>query len=241
MPPPPGEADATADSIDSSSDSSNGECGTGMTVLSCTTSFPATKSAARDRRPAIVRVGDTTRWNAAPMRPPIRRASLGHSSIAWYPVSVMNALGLSIVAISAGSLLLGCVTSTSKGGLDEPCDEQGGSLLGGATYSCNAGLVCNFAVGLPTPTCQNPNANDAGAPCSSDQNCAAGLFCSPMVGGMVCSPYELQGAPCPSGAGCAMGLTCVKFLDAGTTACEPEGGTAIVTEGEAGSDAESAE
>jgi hypothetical protein len=38
-----------------------------------------------------------------------------------------------------------------------------------------------------------------------------------------------------------MGLTCVKFLDAGTTACEPEGGTAIVTEGEAGSDAESGE
>jgi hypothetical protein len=36
-------------------------------------------------------------------------------------------------------------------------------------------------------------------------------------------------------------LTCVKFLDAGTTACEPEGGTAIATEGEAGSDAESAE
>src|SRR5580658_1893639 len=36
--PPPGEADATADSIDSGSDSSNGECGTGMTVLSCTTS-----------------------------------------------------------------------------------------------------------------------------------------------------------------------------------------------------------
>jgi hypothetical protein len=36
-------------------------------------------------------------------------------------------------------------------------------------------------------------------------------------------------------------LTCVKLLDAGTTACEPEGETAIVTEGEAGSDAESAE
>jgi len=38
-----------------------------------------------------------------------------------------------------------------------------------------------------------------------------------------------------------MGLMCVKFLDAGTTACEPEGGAAIVSEGEAGSDAELAE
>jgi hypothetical protein len=153
----------------------------------------------------------------------------------------MNALGLGLAALAAGSLLLGCMTSTSKGGLNEPCNEQGGSLVGGGTYSCNAGLVCNFAVGLSALTCQDPNANDAGAPCSSDQNCAAGLFCGPMVGGEVCTVEVLQGAPCPSGVGCAMGLTCVKFLDAGTTACEPEGGTAIVIESGAGSDAESAE
>ena len=133
------------------------------------------------------------------------------------------------------------MTSTSKGGLNEPCNEQGGSLVGGGTYSCNAGLICNFAVGLPTPTCQNPNSNDAGGPCSSDQNCATGLFCSAAVGGSVCNAEILQGSPCPSGFGCAMGLMCVKFLDAGTTACEPEGGTATVTEGEAGSNAESAE
>jgi hypothetical protein len=153
----------------------------------------------------------------------------------------MNALGLGIVGISAGSLLLGCIASTSKGGLSEPCNEQGGSLVGGGTYSCHAGLVCNFADGLPTPTCQNPNSNEAGGPCSGDQNCAAGLFCSPMVGGLVCRAQLPHGAQCPSGFGCALGLTCVKLLDAGTTACEPEGGTAIVKEGEVGSDAESAE
>jgi len=107
--------------------------------------------------------------------------------------------------------LFGC--SGGRGDLGQPCSEQAGGAFGSVSYNCNAGLVCNY--GLSTPTCENPHADGVGVACGSDQNCASGLFCAPMVGGARCSADLGQGAPCPSGLGCAAGLTCLRSPDGG--------------------------
>lgn len=116
-----------------------------------------------------------------------------------------------------GLLLFAC--TASKGGLGQACNEQSGASFGTVTFSCDTGLVCNY--GLPSPTCENPNADGAGALCGDSDNCKQGLFCAPEVGGARCSALLQEGDPCPEGIGCADNLQCAKDID-GAAFCMAE-------------------
>jgi hypothetical protein len=87
-----------------------------------------------------------------------------------------------------------------------------GSILHPA-YSCDAGLVCNS--GRSPKTCEQPNSNDLGAPCGSDNNCLETLYC-PVTG--TCTARIKEGDPCPAGMGCQQGLVCKK--DASGATCQ---------------------
>ena len=133
-----------------------------------------------------------------------RRTALGRS----------RALGTFVVLAAAG-----CGAGVrGTGAVDQHCTPTTAAPLGG--FTCDEGLVCNTA--LPSTVCERSNTHAAGDPCSENDNCQTGLWCSSRV----CKPLLAESEACGSPTACASGLECMKPEDGGMARREPRNGGA---------------
>lgn len=118
----------------------------------------------------------------------------------------------------AAVLLAGAALAACQGGEGEDCKSAG---VFGPLY-CDEGLICNTAAGTK---CERPMSRSENQPCSSDDLCAAGLWCDTQA--QVCRVFLNPGDVCSSPASCGPDAMCAHDPVTRMTDCVPrsDGGT----------------
>lgn len=125
--------------------------------------------------------------------------------------------GLHQVTRFAAVLLAGAALAACQGGEGEGCKSGG---VFGPLY-CDDGLICNEAAGTK---CERPMSRGENQPCSTNDLCAAGLWCDTQA--QTCRVFLNLGDACSNPASCGPDAICGKDAVTRMTDClpRPDGG-----------------
>ena len=112
----------------------------------------------------------------------------------------------------AAVLLAGAALAACQGGEGEDCESAG---VFGPLY-CDEGLICNQAAGTK---CERPMSRGEGQPCSSNDLCAADLWCDMQT--RVCRIFLNPGDTCSNPGSCGPDATCAHDPVTRMTDCVP--------------------